>query len=75
MVTIIKTIKGENGKGLVEAVCLSTDEKPEGLMNGSLIMEMDTGKFYVYDEDGTEWIEFGGSSSDPASDDDIEPEA
>ena len=40
-------------------VCLSTDTpKPtDGIVNGSMCLEMDTGKFYVYDEAGTQWVE------------------
>lgn len=39
--------------------CLSTDEKPvEGVMNGSCLIEMDTGKVYFFDEAGKAWTEF-----------------
>lgn len=39
-------------------VCLSTDEKPtDGITNGSMCLEMDTGKFYAFDAIGEEWIE------------------
>lgn len=37
-------------------VCLSTDTKPAAL-NGSMLLEMDTQKVYVYDEDGAAWVE------------------
>ena len=42
-----------------EIYCLSTDTKPTGVPNGSICVEMDTGKLYLYDEDGTQWIEWG----------------
>lgn len=37
-------------------VCLSTDTKPSA-SNGSLLLEMDTGIVYVYDETGESWRE------------------
>ena len=47
-----------NDKILVEAVCLSTDSKPTtGIANGSLVLEMDTGKIYVFNEAGSAWVE------------------
>lgn len=48
-----------NDKILVESVCLSTDTKPTtGIANGSLVLEMDTGKIYVFNETGSTWVEF-----------------
>ena len=45
-------------KLIVEAVCLSTDTKPtEHIANGSLCLEMDTGKFYGFDESTSAWVE------------------
>ena len=45
-------------KILVEAVCLSTDSKPTtGIANGSMCIEMDTGKIYAFNEAGSAWIE------------------
>lgn len=39
-------------------VCLSTDSKPtEGIVNGSMCLEMDTSKFYVFNEAGKAWVE------------------
>ena len=39
-------------------VCKSTDEKPtDGIANGSMCLEMDTGKFYAFDAAGEVWIE------------------
>ena len=42
---------------IADIVCLSTDVKPTGLANGSICLEMNTGKFYVYDEENNEWEE------------------
>lgn len=37
-------------------VCLSTDTKPtEELVNGSQLLEMDTGTPYFFDEENGEW--------------------
>jgi len=38
---------------------LSTDEKPIGptIGNGSLFLEMDTGKVFVFDAENSAWIE------------------
>lgn len=38
---------------------LSTDTKPTGVPNGSIFVEMDTSKLYVFDADGTQWKEWG----------------
>lgn len=47
-----------NDKILVEAVCLSTDAKPTtGIANGSLVLEMDTGKIYAFNETASTWVE------------------
>lgn len=48
----------ENGKMMVESVCLSTDTKPTtGLANGSLCLEMDTGDIYAFNETAHAWVE------------------
>lgn len=50
------TFYGE--KNRIEAVCLSTDTKPTtGIANGSLVLEMDTGKIYAFNEAGSAWVE------------------
>lgn len=38
-----------------EGACVSTDTKPEGMANGSVLVEMDTGKVYMYDAAGRQW--------------------
>ena len=54
---------GQN-KIRIEAACLSTDTKPtDGVANGSVCIEMDTGKVYMFDETNAEWLEWGGSSA------------
>lgn len=46
------------GKVLIEAACLSTDSKPAtGIANGSLCLEMDTGKIYAFNETASTWVE------------------
>lgn len=49
-----------DNKYLVEASCLSTDTKPtDGIANGSLCLEMDTGDFYGFDADAGDWNKIG----------------
>lgn len=51
-------VKYTDGDVLVEAVCLSSDSKPtDGIANGSICIEMDTGKIYMFDESGSAWVE------------------
>lgn len=39
---------------------LSTDTKPTAnIVNGSVFIEMDTSKIYFFDEDSTDWREWG----------------
>jgi hypothetical protein len=50
MVTVSNLTNEYNG--------LSTDTKPiEGVRNGSKFVEIDTGKVYMFDEEGKTWIE------------------
>lgn len=58
MFTNTKAIYIGEEKILVEAACLSTDSKPTaGIANGSLCLEMDTGKIFAFNEAGSTWIE------------------
>ena len=58
MFTKTKAVYYGKGKYLVESVCLSTDSKPTtGIANGSLCLEMDTGKIYAFNEAGSTWVE------------------
>ena len=42
-----------------DGVCLSSDSKPIGnVENGSKLIEMDTGKIYIYDAQNNQWREF-----------------
>lgn len=44
--------------GYVEVACLSRDTKPtDGIATGSLCIEVDTGKVYLYNSDGEAWVE------------------
>ena len=57
MFTVTKLINIINGKECVESACLSTDSKPTMFANGSMCIEMDTGKIYVLNEAGSTWVE------------------
>jgi len=58
MFTNTKAVFINTEKILIEAVCLSTDTKPtEGIANGSLCLEMDTGKIYAFNETASTWVE------------------
>lgn len=67
-----QTVVVEQGvaKYLADIFCNSADTKPtDGLVNGSKLTEVDTGKTYLFDEANTEWVEYaegggGGGSSD-----------
>jgi hypothetical protein len=55
MVTILRKIVYDQWNHDVR--CLSTDTKPtENIANGSELLEMDTGKVYVFDRDNMTWI-------------------
>ena len=42
----------------VEGSCTSTDTKPtDGIADGSIFIESDTGDVYFYNEDSETWIE------------------
>ena len=61
MITISK-IENSNNIAKVELYGLSTDEKPtkmgdNNIANGSLFIEVDTGKFYLYDLENEQWHE------------------
>jgi hypothetical protein len=57
---------GLDGKQLIKPTkgyCLSTDAKPtEGVGNGSVLIEMDTGTIWFFDEAGGAWIEWSEGS-------------
>lgn len=41
-------------------VCLEADTpKPtDGVRNGDMLLEMDTGKIYLFDQENSEWLEW-----------------
>ena len=58
MFTTIKAHYAGNEKSYIEAACLSTDDKPtDGIANGSVCLEMNTGKVFVFNEAGSAWVE------------------
>ena len=58
MITIINDYDGNSvDKRRKEIMCLSTDTKPTDLSNGSVCLEIDTGKLYVWNEAGEAWAE------------------
>lgn len=60
MVTVkAKDFNYTNGKDRVEGECLSTDTKPTTFANGSILIEMDTKKIFMFNETGSEWVELG----------------
>lgn len=62
-----KVVTYEDGKALAEIALASSEAKPtDGLATGSTIVEVDTGKNYVLDEDSATWTEYssgGGGGS------------
>ena len=65
MVRILTETIVEGTKRYIEAACLSTDTKPvDDLVTGSVLIEVDTSKAYMYDEDSSEWVELGGGSDE-----------
>lgn len=62
MVTYTKAVMSTPETILAEIVGLSTDSKPTaGIANGSIFIEMNTGKIYFYNEAGSAWVEFSAS--------------
>ena len=48
---------GCNSVEVSELYGLSTDEKPLTEENGSVFLEMDTSKVFIFDKDGGKWWE------------------
>lgn len=65
MVRITSERQFDENKKIIEASGLSTDTKPaDGIVTGSLFLEVDTGDVYAFDEVGAEWdliASLGGS--------------
>lgn len=56
-----RILRGDTFWRRFSGYCLSTDTKPtEHILNGSSLIEMDTGKVYFFDEANGQWREFGG---------------
>lgn len=47
----------QNLRNVDDYVCLSTDTKPTNVPNGTMCLEMDTKKIYVFDEANSTWRE------------------
>ena len=47
--------------GVANYFGLTTDDMPTGddVANGSRFIEMDSGKIYLYDAEGAQWLEWG----------------
>lgn len=57
MITVkAKDFNYTNGRDRVEGECLSTDTKPTIYANGSILLEMDTGDVYMFNETGSTWV-------------------
>lgn len=58
MITMYRKEGATFDKQEVEYRGLSTDEKPtENIENGTIFIEIDTGKIYMYDLENEEWKE------------------
>lgn len=58
MITIINSYDGNDiDKRRQEIMCLSSDTKPTNVGNGSVCLEINTGKVFIYNETGSAWVE------------------
>lgn len=55
MVTYTKSDYIINGTYKISGECLSGDTKPTDVANGSKLIEMDTGKVWMFDADNELW--------------------
>lgn len=58
MFTVKEVITIRNGKEVIEGACLSSDSKPSTFGNGSIAIEMDTSKLFLFDETNRTWREW-----------------
>lgn len=59
MITFDKASNQGLYKRYVEGKCLSTDTKPtSNIANGSVLVEMDTSKVFMFDEANSQWKEW-----------------
>lgn len=57
MIRIQESSSYFDGKQYIEGACLSTDTKPTGLLaTGSVLIEVDTGDVYMYNEAASAWV-------------------
>lgn len=56
MVSFTKQQQGMT-KTYVEGFCLSTDSKPTDVANGSIMIEINTGKVCIFNEAGSTWVD------------------
>lgn len=54
---LVKTVDNQNVY-LKQGSCLSSDSKPTDVANGSILIEMDTGTVYTFDEANSTWRAF-----------------
>ena len=47
----------------IKGFCLSTDTKPAEAVNGSVLIEMDTGDVYLFDGDSEDWVKYTGEKA------------
>lgn len=60
MVRITNETTYPANKRYIEAFGLSTDSKPTtGIITGSVFVEVDTGKAYLFNEASSTWVEVG----------------
>lgn len=58
MIRITKEENFASDKKYIEAFGLSTDTKPtSGIVTGSVFVEVNTGKAYLFNEDSSAWVE------------------
>lgn len=66
MIRILVSNSYNEEKKYIEGACLAADTKPvDGIITGSLMLEVDTGNVYAFDEVGGEWDQIaalGGGS-------------
>lgn len=63
-ISVNKSAEDKYGQGAFYDIRgLSTDTKPVGVPNGSSYAEIDTGKGYLFDADGSEWHEIPAGSA------------
>lgn len=67
MVRILKREPQNDDVHYVELVGLSDDDKPTMFATGSLFLEVDTGIWYAFDEESSEWNPIIGSTSNSSS--------